>query len=217
METVTVGRSCLALSFPWRAGCLCRLTGDLFLVHAFLDQAGDVKRTPVKLHQSLFAVVALGISVTAAHADPPKAAVFDFQFANLGAQEPTAADIARLGPLSDLLRQQLSDSRRYQIVSTDPVRSDVKAGSDLRKCGGCAEDYARRLGADVAITGEIQKVSNLILNINVYIKDLKAGTPEQAYSVDIRGNNDTSFERGIKYLVKNNLPTSTADAAAPKR
>ena len=145
-------------------------------------------------------------ATTAAQAEPPKAAVFDFQLANLGAQEPTDADKARLGPLSDLLRKQLQDSGRYQIVSTAPVKDEVAKGADLRKCGGCAEEYARKLGADVAITGEIQKVSNLILNINVYVKDLKASTPEKAYSVDIRGDNDTSFDHGVRYLVKNNLP-----------
>ncbi|CAO4138054.1 DUF3280 domain-containing protein [Methylorubrum extorquens] len=168
--------------------------------------------------QHLLSVVSTVLLVTtAAHAEPPKAAVFDFQLANLGAQSPTDADRARLGPLTDLLRQQLQESGRYQIVSTDAVRAEVEKGSDLRKCGGCAEDYARTLKADVAITGEIQKVSNLILNINVYVKDLKADTPERAYSVDIRGNNDTSFDRGVKYLVKNNMPAPPTEATEPKR
>ena len=157
------------------------------------------------LTRSLVGVAVLSLA-TAAHAEPPKAAVFDFQLANLGAQGPTDADTARLGPLSDLLRTQLKDSGRYQIVSTDPVRVEVAKSADLRKCGGCADDFARKLGADVAITGEIQKVSNLILNINVYVKDLRAGTAEKAYSVDIRGDNDLSFEHGVRYLVKNNLP-----------
>jgi len=152
------------------------------------------------------AAVAMLFAATAVHAEQPKAAVFDFQLANLGAQGPTEADVARLHPLSDLLREQLKETGRYQIVSTDPVKADVAKAAELRKCGGCADDFARKLGADVAITGEIQKVSNLILNINVYVKDLKAGTPERAYSVDIRGDNDLSFEHGVKYLVKNNLP-----------
>ena len=65
----------------------------------------------------------------------------------------------------------------------------------------------------MAITGQIQKVSNLILNINVYIKDLRNDAPEKAYSVDIRGDNDLSFQHGIKYLVKNNLPPAS-DAAS---
>src|SRR6195952_3273515 len=152
------------------------------------------------------------LAATAAHAEPPKAAVFDFQLANLGAQGPTDADVARLSPLSDLLRAQLKDTGRYEIVSTDPVKAEVAKGAELRKGGGWADDFARKLGADVAITGEIQKVSNLILNINVYVKDLKAGTPERAYSVDIRGDNDASFDHGVKYLVKNSLPPPEAEA-----
>ncbi|AWI90343.1 hypothetical protein C0214_20085 [Methylobacterium sp. DM1] len=153
-----------------------------------------------------FALAAVLLTSTTAHAEPPTAAVFDFQLADQGMLGATEADRARLGPLSELLRSLLKESGRYQIVSTDPVAEEVIAGSDLRRCNGCAEDYARKLKADVAITGEIQKVSNLILNINVYVKDLRSGKPEQAYSVDIRGNNDTSFDRGLKYLVKNSLP-----------
>ncbi|AWN40082.1 DUF3280 domain-containing protein [Methylobacterium durans] len=157
----------------------------------------------LRLHFTLAAL----LTGTAAYAEPPKAAVFDFQLADQGMLGPTEADRARLAPLSGLFRSLLKDSGRYEIVSTDPVKEEVIKGSDLRRCNGCAEEYARKLGADVAITGEIQKVSNLILNINVYVKDLKSGKPEQAYSVDIRGNNDTSFDRGLRYLVKNNLPT----------
>lgn len=155
------------------------------------------------------ALAALLLTSTAAHAEPPKAAVFDFQLADQGMLGPTEADRARLGPLSELLRSLLKESGRYEIVSTDPVKEEVTKGSDLRRCNGCAEDYARKLKADVAITGEIQKVSNLILNINLYVKDLRSDKPEQAYSVDIRGNNDASFDRGLKYLVKNRLPASS--------
>ena len=67
------------------------------------------------------------------------------------------------------------------MVSTEPVKVDIAKGAELCKCGGCA----RKLGADVAITGEIQKVSNVILNINVYVKDLRGGRPEKAYAVDV--------------------------------
>ncbi|KQP80251.1 DUF3280 domain-containing protein [Methylobacterium sp. Leaf117] len=151
---------------------------------------------------------ATALATTCAQAETPLAAVFDFQFANLGAQGPTEADKARLGPLTDLLRKLLSENGRYRIVSTDPVREDVSKSADLRRCGGCANDFARKLGADVVITGEIQKVSNLILNINVYVKYLKADAPEKAYTVDIRGDNDLSFEHGLKYLVKNRMPST---------
>ena len=53
----------------------------------------------VSLHVTIpLAALLLGTAV--ARAEPPKAAVFDFQLANLGAQGPTEADVARLGPLS---------------------------------------------------------------------------------------------------------------------
>ena len=151
---------------------------------------------------ALMATVAMAASP--ATAAPEKAAVFDFQLANLAQLPPTAADKARLPHLSDMLRQLLTDSGRYQIVSTDPVKAKARS-EDLRSCGGCADDYARTLGAELAVTGQIQKVSDLILNINVYIKDVGSKAPEHAYSVDIRGDNDDSFDHGIKYLVKHEI------------
>jgi hypothetical protein len=39
----------------------------------------------------------------------------------------------------------------------------------------------------------VQKVSNLILNINLYMEDVQTGRMEFARSVDIRGNTDESW------------------------
>lgn len=154
---------------------------------------------------SRMAVAAVALLVASSAHAAEKAAVFNFQLANLGIVPPTQADKDRLPRLSDQLRKLLADSGRYQIVSTDPVKADVEKSADLRTCGGCAVDFAKKLGADVAITAEIQKVSALILNINVYIKQVNSDKPEQAYSVDIRGDTDESFDRGVKYIVKNNI------------
>lgn len=160
------------------------------------------------MRASLAAVVTWAAAFTAvaapAYAAPEKAAVFDFQLANLAQLPPTAADKARLPHLSDMLRHLLADSGKYQLVSTDPLKAKAMS-EDLRSCGGCANDYAKKLGAQLAVTGQIQKVSNLILNINVYIKDVASNAPEKAYSVDIRGDNENSFDHGIKYLVKHKI------------
>jgi hypothetical protein len=152
------------------------------------------------------AVVTILLTATICHANPLRAAVFDFELADQGIIGATDADRARLGPLSELLRSLLSDTGRYRIVSIDLVRGEMAKGPDLRRCNGCATEYAKKLGADVAITGDIQKVSNLILNINVYVYDLRDDVPARAYSVDIRGDNDISFDRGIRFLVRNVLP-----------
>ena len=164
-----------------------------------LVQPSTLWRSPWPLAAALVCAVA-----GAADAAPEKAAVFEFQLANLGQLPPTDADKKRLPHLSDMLRDLLAKSGKYEIVPIDPVRAKAQS-EDLRACGGCADDYAKQLGAQVAVTGQIQKVSDLILNINVYIKEVGGTKPEQAYSVDIRGDNDLSFDHGIKYIVKHNI------------
>jgi hypothetical protein len=61
------------------------------------------------------------------------------------------------------------------------------------------------VGANWAAWGTVQKVSNLILNINVYMEDAESGTMKFARSVDIRGNTDESWRRGLDYLLRNYL------------
>ena len=63
-------------------------------------------------------------------------------------------------------------------------------------------EWAREAGADLAVWGTVQKVSNLILNENVYIDDARSGSRYFSQSVDIRGNTDESWVRGMRYLLR---------------
>lgn len=148
---------------------------------------------------------AMMLAPSCAQADPVKVAVFDFQFARGTPVEPTDEDRARLKRTSEAFRQLLRESGRYVLVPTDAVSEEIARTGDLRACGGCTDTFGQTLGASATFVGEVQKVSNLILNMNVYYKSLDGNTREQAYSVDLRGNTDESFDRGIKYLVKNQL------------
>lgn len=165
--------------------------------------------TPTATFRPILATTMLAASCAlaagAAQAGPAKVAVFDFQFASGAPLPPTDDDRARLKRTTDQFRTLLKESGRYEPVSTDPVKDQVAKTSDLRACGGCADAMGRTLGADATFVGEVQKVSNLILNMNVYLKPTKEGAQEQAFSVDLRGDTDESFDRGIKYLVKNQL------------
>ncbi len=71
----------------------------------------------------------------------------------------------------------------------------------MRNCNGCELDIGRALGADVVILGWVQKVSNLILNVNIEVKDVVSGQTLFTKSVDLRGNTDKSWLRGIHYMV----------------
>jgi hypothetical protein len=105
---------------------------------------------------------------------------------------------------SDRLRQRLRASGRFSLVEITPIASEAQA-SNLQACGGCDIQLARRIGAELAITGTVQKVSNLILNMNIYVRDASSGATIAAMSADMRGNTDETWSRTLDWLVRNRL------------
>jgi Protein of unknown function (DUF2380) len=150
-------------------------------------------------------------------ATPLPAAIFTFELYDTSLEgEMTGArpdEQARLRRLDQQLRDLLGRSGAYAPVDMMPVEAAARAES-LRSCGGCETALAQKVGAEVAVTGWVQKVSNLILNINVVIRDATTGQTLRAGSVDIRGNTDESWSRGLSYLVRNRLFVPTPDPRA---
>ena len=72
----------------------------------------------------------------------------------------------------------------------------------LYRCDDCAEQVGRLLGADLVMATWVQKVSELILNMNLQVYDVKTQKVVFSKSVDIRGNDDLSWTRGIRFLVR---------------
>jgi len=116
-----------------------------------------------------------------------------------------AAEQQRLAAIGDQFRRLLAESGRYEVLDLAPVRGEIEAAGTFRGCNGCDVRIARALGAEVAMTGVVQKVSNLILNINIYMRDVASGKTLQAMSADIRGNTDQSWSHGVSWLVRNRL------------
>jgi hypothetical protein len=143
-----------------------------------------------------------------ARADPPKLAVFDFELLDTSLQGevngPRSDENDRLIRAGDQLRKQLTESGKFQLLDIAPVNAAAH-GSNLQACGGCDMQLAQRLGADLAITGVVQKVSNLILNMNIYLRDVHTGRVVTVMSADLRGNTDESWSRAMSYLVRNRL------------
>jgi Protein of unknown function (DUF2380) len=134
-----------------------------------------------------------------------RAAIFDFELIDTSLEGatngPRADETARLARLGDQLRALVTSSGKLEVIDIAPVRSEArKAG--LQACGGCDADFAEELGAELSITGTVQKVSNLILNINLYVRVVETRAPLVAMSADIRGNTDESWARGLEYLVR---------------
>ena len=124
--------------------------------------------------------------------------------------EPTTdAERARLASIGELFKSELEASGQYRFAPTaaDPA-AKIGAGPQIGACGACEFDYGEQLGGDFAAWIVVQKVSDLILNINAYMVDVAARKLTFVHSVDIRGNTDKSWTRGLTYLVKNYLLAS---------
>ena len=77
------------------------------------------------------------------------------------------------------------------------LRGKRRVFHGLRNQPSCS--YSKRVGADFVAWIRVQKVSNLILNMNVYIADVKAGRTVLTKSVDLRGNTDARGPRRKTY------------------
>ena len=140
-------------------------------------------------------------------ASTPTAVVFPFAFIDSSLELPRADELARLHDVGEELRRLLAQSQHYVVVAT--ASAEAKATDiDFVNCQSCAVAEAKELGADVAVVGWVQKVSNLILNINAVVRSTATGDIVSAGSVDIRGNTDESWMRGVRYLAANRLLAS---------
>jgi Protein of unknown function (DUF2380) len=158
----------------------------------------------------LAAVVALlgasGIAGEAADQTQPRVAFFGFQLINTSPQPTTPEERQRIRMLDDMFQQKLDASDRFKMVSIpSELRDKIAAAPEISNCNGCERDFALEAGADWAAWGTVQKVSNLILNINVYMEDARANKMEFVKSVDIRGNTDESWQRGLDYMLHHYL------------
>jgi hypothetical protein len=159
--------------------------------------------------KSLSGLIALMLMASVpARADLPKVAVFDFELVDTSLQGevdgPRTDEQQRLMNTGNQLRRALGESGKFAVLDIAPVNAAAH-GSNLQGCGGCDVQYAQRIGADLAITGVVQKVSNLILNMNVYIRDAHTGHLITSMSADFRGNTDESWSRAASYLLRNRL------------
>ena len=133
-------------------------------------------------------------------------AVFNPELLDTSGEGPRQDQQHRLAMIGEQLRQALAASGRYTVVDVAPQRARLAEGPALRNCGTCAAEAAQALGAELALVTVVQKVSNLILNINVaLIEAAPSGRQRAAYSVDIRGNNDESWRHGVSWLLRNRL------------
>lgn len=166
----------------------------------------------------LAAILLLSTLAPPAHANPPKLAVFDLELIDTsvdGDVPPPKAVQERALRAGEQLRRELAQSGKFEIVDIAPVNAAAH-DSNLQACGGCDIKFARQLGADLALTGVVRKISNLILNISLFVRDVSSGRLVATMNADMRGDTDESWSRTTNYLVRNRLLAPNYGAPQPQ-
>lgn len=158
---------------------------------------------------SLILAAALALAWSApvlAEAPPPpgSAAWFGIHFIDTSTEGaingPREDETARIAMIEDYIAAALTE-RGFDLTEPDPqavarIRNPVQSNrADTR--------IAADMGMEYAIAGEVQKVSNLIQSVNLYIRDADTGQTLRSGAVEIRGNTDDAFQRGYSYLLRN--------------
>ena len=114
------------------------------------------------------------------------------------------AQATRLAMLEEIVRDRFA-TEGYELLDITPVQADLDRIVNPAKCYGCDTRMATDLGADFSLVGEVQKVSNLILAMNLQLRDAATGDLVRGGVVDIRSNTDESWQRGMRYILKNRI------------
>ena len=169
---------------------------------------GVVKQAHVATKLLVVAAGLFAFISNATASEPLKAAVFDFELIDMSLEGEVLgtpeAELKRTEMISEQLRSALAASQRYDVVDVAPVREAAR-NSNLQACGGCDRRFSQQLGADVSVTGVVHKISNLILNMSVSIRDVHSGAMLEAHNVDFRSNSDDSWSRSLKWLLQHRL------------
>jgi hypothetical protein len=131
-----------------------------------------------------------------------KVAFFGFELINTSPEPVGEGERRRIALIGEVFAKMLTDSGRYEIAPLpEDLRRRIAQSAEITGCNGCEIAWAREAGADIAAFGTVQKVSNLILNENIYMNRVNGAAPFFSGSVDIRGNTDETWSRGMKYLM----------------
>jgi len=163
----------------------------------------------MKLAWIAFAALGVCTAIVPAHADDTKTmAVFDVTFIDTSTEGQLNGvredEVERLKKFNEQLHQKLMEAG-YELVDLTPVAEEIARTTNPAQCNGCAVKMGKELGADLVVTSEVQKVSNLILAINIAVYDVDSKKLIRIGAADVRGNNDNSWLRGQRWLLKNRI------------
>jgi len=109
---------------------------------------------------------------------------------------------ARLQLVEAEIRERFA-AEGFTLLDLAPIAEELDNTVNPANCYGCELRMAAKLDADYVLVGVVQKVSNLIISMNMVMRDVKTEAVVRGQSVDVRSNTDDSWLRGMRYIMKN--------------
>ncbi len=168
----------------------------------------------------IFAAALIGVAAVAP-ATPvfaaQKAAVFPFDLRDVQQEGEVVPqlnpdDLKRLKLVADELKSLMENSGNYEVVDLSSMAKEVETASPFNKCNGCEADLAKRAGAEIAVTGFVDKISDALISLQVFARNAQTGELTKSMSAEVRGNTDELWLHGIRYLWRNRF---NVEAKAP--
>lgn len=155
-----------------------------------------------------FVVVTLAMLAAQAAYAAPKAAIFPFDIRDVEQEGELIPkfkdeDLRRMKLVAGELAALMTSSGTYEVVDLAPLAKDVEDASPFSKCDGCEVAIAQKAGADLAVTGYVDKLSDALISLQLFARETSSGKVVKSMSAEIRGNTDELWLHGIRWLWKN--------------
>jgi hypothetical protein len=133
--------------------------------------------------------------------------VLDFEIVDTSMEpvDQRADHARRLEAARDAIASGLAARGTYDVVDRAVVQNDldrILKQTYIRTCNGCIVDLGKKAGAELVMTGLVNKVSTLILSMGVSITRVSSGELIFHQGFDFRGDNDTSYARAAKFFAE---------------
>ncbi len=153
-------------------------------------------------------LVCLALAISTPALAVPKVAIFPFDIRDVEIEgdlmaQPKEEDVRRMRLVADELKTLMQKAGTYEVVDTTPLAAEIEKASPFSKCGGCEAALGKQAGADLAVTGYVDKLSDALISLQLFARDTTTGEVKKSMSAEIRGNTDDLWLHGIRWLWKN--------------
>lgn len=175
---------------PWEGAAILAnriILGGLFLLFGFTVHATAAPRAlvlPFEMH------IDLQMDGLSLYGLPP---------------EPKPAETKRLEMARDKLISMIEERGAYQSLDFSAMKKEIQQAAPFDRCDGCEVEFGKKAGADVTILGVVNKSSEMLINMSLYVRDVASGKLKQSMLVSILQNDDAGWQRAIRHLVNNRL------------